>query len=94
MQEHDSRLAGVQQAVAELQRRQDTLRQTSLDKVTSISPCSFARYQLTHTEHAYNVTVLHDHGISLAEAMRSADKACTGTQKGKCTRRCEGSMRR
>lgn len=33
LQEHEQRLAGVQQAVAELQRRQDALLQISLDKV-------------------------------------------------------------
>ena len=34
IQEHEQRLAGVQQAVAELQRRQDALLQISLDKVS------------------------------------------------------------
>ena len=33
LQEHETRLAGVRQAVAELQRKQDALLQTSLDKV-------------------------------------------------------------
>ena len=36
IQEHEQRLAGVQQAVAELQRRQDALLQISLDKVCTV----------------------------------------------------------